>query len=71
MKIWKDRIIQAEPEERYNEVLLMPNFENDLVGAFYLATASVGEKDRATKLAELTTGVLIELQPDGCVKRIT
>lgn len=70
VRVWKDRIVRAELEERYNEVLLMPNFENDLIGAFYLASASDGEKDRAAKIAELTTGVLIELQPDGRIKRI-
>lgn len=70
VKQWEERIKQAETEDHYNEVLLIPNFENDLMGAFYLSSASDWEKDRAAKLAELTTGVLIEMKPDGCVKRV-
>ncbi len=70
VKQWEERVKQAETEDHYNEVLLIPNFENDLMGAFYLSSASDGEKDRAAKLAELTTGVLIEMRPDGCVRRV-
>jgi len=66
----EERVKQAETEDRYNEVLIMPNFENDLMGAFYLSSASDGEKDRAAKFAELTTGVLIEMKPNGYVKRV-
>lgn len=70
VKQWEERVKQAETEDRYNEVLLTPNFENDLMGAFYLSSASDGEKDRAAKLAELTTGVLIEMKSNGYVKRV-
>lgn len=70
VKQWEERIGQVEYEDRYNEIMLMPDFERDLMGAFYLSSASDGEKDRAEKLAELTTGILIELKTDGYVKRV-
>lgn len=70
VKQWEERIKQAETEDRYNAVLLMLNYQRDLMGAFYLSSASDGEKDRAVKLAELTTGVLIELKSDGYIKRV-
>ncbi len=61
------KIIQNR-RENYNEILLLPNFENDIIGIFYQWDAPEGLRQQAIEFSKMSHRKLLVQEEDGTLR---
>lgn len=69
VKKWIERMQETQEEkENYNEILLKPNFEDDVIGVFYCWNAPEGLQQQAREFSKLCHRKLVVREVSGILR---